>query len=284
MKKILFLLLLACPICITSCHDDDYDDDYYYNSDSGSGSSSSSSSSSSSKVTEKNLAGTWKSLDDTSEYLYITKNNHMTFEAKKSYDGILHEDCVYKLTGDQLDYYNSADPSISYSFSVKIEGNTLLMTKGTKTWKFSRMSTTAPDVYQCLPYDSYISYGSVYYPLVSAEMTCSHAKGTEANYKFLTLRGSSDKSLKPNSVTFVYTTPYYDGINAEWRNGTYVINENARNYYTYGISACYIGNLDYQSTKHLIYGGKLKISTSGSQTTIDYKDESGIEVHFSGKM
>lgn len=269
---------MAIPFGFASCHQDIDDDGYYYNDD------SSSSHSSSSKLTARDLSGTWKSLDNTSQYLYITKDNHMTYEEEKAYDGISHSDYIYKLTDNQLDYYNTSNPSRTYSFSVKIEGDMLYMTKDTKTWKFSRQSSSAPDLYQCLPYDSYICYGDVYYPLVSAEMKCNHAKGTEANYKFLTLRGTSGTSLMPNSVTFFYTTPYYDGINAEWRNGTYSINEKANSYYTYGINSCYIGNKDYQSSMHMIYGGKLKIASSGSLMTIDYTDESGIEVHFTGKM
>lgn len=108
-------------------------------------------------------------------------------------------------------------------------------------------------------------------------MRCDHATGTEGSMKHLFFFGANGK-LEPISARFMYSTPYYEGIDKEWYDGTYKI-QSKNGYYIYG--GLYCINNSWSSR----CDGELKIESSGKIMTLDFELDDGDAVgHFTGSI
>lgn len=127
------------------------------------------------------------------------------------------------------------------------------------------------------PYENYIHcqfghYG--YTELTKVEMQCEHGKGTDANFKYLRFMGSNG-SFYPNGAMIHYSTPYYEGIDKYWADGTYKVNTGS-GYWTYVFKLQLDGKFITRDEE-----GTLTIKTNGKIKTLDYKSEY-VTIHFMG--
>lgn len=131
------------------------------------------------------------------------------------------------------------------------------------------------------PYANYMyctSWGGKgYVELTKVEMQCEHGKGTEPNYKYLRFFGANGQ-VSPNGAVILYTTPYYEGIDKYWSDGTYKVNIGSGLWHY--IIHPYINGYNACNQEH---DGKLTIKSSGNIMVIDYKSDD-IIMHFSGTV
>lgn len=272
MKKILFIFpfFIFCLAVLTACLDDDVEDDL------------NSLSQATGKVTVQKLVGTWTQIGNSDVHLYFTKNGEITYEREYPNDGIHRSDHNFKINEGIISYYDVKSKEKVGEEMIRMSKDTLICqsSNGKYTYKYLKTSSSEPDVFNVKPYDSYLYevYKECYYPLYWAEMWMDHGGGTSSNSKYLSLGWADDKSYKPTSIVFAYFTPYYEGISAEWKDGTYII-KSSSDYWTYGVSLFYANNRKIDAE-----GGKLTISTKNSIKTIHYEDKEGHVVHFVGRV
>ena len=137
----------------------------------------------------------------------------------------------------------------------------------TLSYRHSTVSTTKP--YGEVPYENgYILNKNTgyYYQISMVKEFCEHAKsGEKTNWKFVQFFGE-DGTLQPTGLYCYYTTPYYEGIDGTWMNGTYIMLGNAGSgYYKYG-AVCYIRN----SQPYLSSKDKLVVKKDGNKYEYDY--------------
>ena len=125
------------------------------------------------------------------------------------------------------------------------------------------------------PYKGYIYYKEKFYPLTSATMRAVHATSSSgANTKYLELKGDDAW------ITYSYSTHSWDGIDREWRDGTYEIEQDLSSYYTYH------GMWKAGRSATNDAAGTLIIKSSGSKIYIDFEMDDVMVVygHFEGKV
>lgn len=234
---------------------------------------------------KNDIVGTWRPMKSSDSWYYFTSDGKMTAEKTTKSEGQYHVDYDYTISNDILHTVSSSGYKSDYKLSIS--GDTLsLESKYQSIKKYLLVDSSEPHKYEVLPYDVYLCYDNTYFPLAWAQMRTYHSTvgSTEGNFKSLIIGYSHSSDLKPTYITFSYFTPYYDGITLEWSDGTYKIHSDCGNYYQYGVTQCYAGNNNLSSGHYYIQGGKLTIKTSNKIKTIDYKDESGLKVHFVGQV
>ena len=158
--------------------------------------------------------------------------------------------------------------------SFDADGNLVFGTD--ETYKRQSSVGTTTEDYKNPPFVNYLRRSDGYfYELSYAEMKCSHATGTGANYKYLFFYGSNGE-LTPLSTTFVYCTPYYEGIDKYWRAGTYNI-QSKSGYWIYG------GWYNWRGSSQGREDGTLKIKTVGNMMSFDWEFYDAIG-HFVGTV
>lgn len=86
----------------------------------------------------------------------------------------------------------------------------------------------------------------------------------------------ANELLSPIGVRFMYFTPYYEGINKEWGDGTYTISSKS-GHWIYGGVYTHDGAQSYRCD------GKLTIKTSGKTKYFDFNlDDDDAVGHFEG--
>lgn len=237
------------------------------------------------KINIANLKGTWRHCDKTSDIRYITDEGSWSYEIIKTHEGVFFQTGSYTLSGSHYTETNTdiyTNKKYTDEYDLSFNKDTLIFThyssgKAYKN-KFVKTSSTVPVERLKTPYESYLCYYDVYYPLRIVEMNMSHSSigSTEGNFKFLTFRSQS-REIYPASLSFGYCTPYYDGIDNKWPDGKYNVNEKS-SYYNYYPVFCNAGNSSIKT-----YGGTLEIKTTGSIKTFNYNDPEGyVKVHFVG--
>lgn len=232
----------------------------------------------------KHLEGTWLDLSNNKAYYYFTDDGKLTKESNKSSEGFIHVDYNYTIKDSILVTKKTGLSGTSEDeYTISIKKDTLFMKnyRGVVS-KYLKVDSEKPNKFNILPYESYLydSRYNTFYPIRTATMKADHGTGTLANFKFLILRAEYSESLLPTGIMFNYSTPYYEGINREWGEGSYQISRSG-GYHTYGITMCYIGGYD---ASNMLDGGTLNISKNSSYMVIDYKDKGGTLVHFVGKV
>ena len=226
---------------------------------------------------ELQLIGEWRNVSNSKETLYILENGEGYVEKLKSYDGISWSPFVWTAENGQLTRkYFTSDSEYIYDVSFDENGNmTLTSDSISKEYKLISKEGTTNVNYKKPPYTNYICIFDYYYELYEVVMRCDHATGTEANMKHLFFYGANGK-LEPIGARFMYATPYYDGIDKKWGDGTYTIRSSS-DYYVYG--GIYCLNNSWSSR----CDGKLTIKSSGNIMTLDFTLDSGDAVgHYSG--
>lgn len=231
---------------------------------------------------EKNIVGTWVIEKSKENYYFLSDGNGYT-EKVNSYDGVFRRAFAWSADDEQMvmtyqedDYF--ADAQITYRVSVG-EDNTLTLTnvENDKKTVYKRVNQngTANVDFKNPPFVNYIRIYGYYYEVSMAEMSCKHAVGTNANYKYLMVYGNNG-SMSPTGAYFMYATPYYEGINKEWGDGTYNIKSES-GYWIYGGVYIYKGDTSSRCN------GKLTIKTAGNIKVIDFNlDDGDVIGHIAG--
>lgn len=114
------------------------------------------------------------------------------------------------------------------------------------------------------------------YNLVSATMSQHHAGASgNSNWKTLTFSDNENNQLK-----FEYATPYYDGINLDWGEGTYRITQSS-SFYQYNASFWRDGKCDFYGSS---LEGKLTIKKPSSNYYVFDFDLEILKGHFEGTV
>ena len=231
--------------------------------------------------TKKRIVGTWIDTND-KLYYYLNDGNGYT-EYTKSDDGVFRRAFEWTLEEDVLteayakdDYF--ADANISHIVSFDSEGHiTLTNTKNNKQATYRKINDkgTTSVKYNNPPFINYVRIYGYYYELSKAVMRCEHGNGTQSNGKYLNIFGANEL-MSPIGVWFNYFTPYYEGIDKEWADGTYKLSTKS-SHWVYGGAYTYKGNMSGRCD------GKLTIKTSGKIKYFDFNLDSGDAVgHFEG--
>ena len=225
------------------------------------------------------LIGKWElkqSSTKTKTYHFLSKGKgyaDSSFDSSKYGNGLYR--CHFEWYNDEETIYLrfEDDPEIA-TIKYSVSGNNLTLNQLTYS-KISNAGSVDFD-YTKKPYDSYIYNGSYYFPLIKVEAKCSHGTGTSANEKYLMFYGINNQ-ITPVGLYFYYATPYYEGIDANWPNGTYKTSSKT-GYWTYRI----IG----RAGRSVFSGneGTLKIKTAGNLWIFDYEGDDYISLHFEGKL
>lgn len=178
-----------------------------------------------------------------------------------------------------LKYENRNSPDEQLSYIVNGAMLTLTDSKGnTTTW--NKRNTSAKVPYGQKPFANNYIYNKItgfYYSLSRVEEACEHAAaGENGNWKFLRFFGE-DGYIDTTGGYIFYVTPYYDGIDSYWSEGTYKMLY-SNNYYTYGAVLRTDKSQDLSS-----YNDKLTIKKNGNIHTYDYKG-TDVEIHFVGTV
>lgn len=219
---------------------------------------------------ENMIIGTWKEDND----LYKDNNSYFLQDGNgyqeyfSSYSGVSRSVFLWSFDDGVLTviYVSGTE----YKYSVQMSSETMVLTNikngKEKTYKKLNNNGTTDVDYNNPPFINYVEMLGVYYPISKAVMRCKHAAGTNANMKHLQFFGDNEQ-LTPIGVWFVYSTPYYEGINKEWSDGTYSIKSDP-GFWTYSGSYCYKGT-SYQA------GGSLSIKTVNSIKIFDFTLDGG---------
>lgn len=222
------------------------------------------------------LIGTWK-LDSVKSYYYLMRDGNGYYESYNSYNGIYKRSLKweadnYTITIELLkdDYYSSS----TSSYTISENSGTLQFSS--KKYVYTKISgTVTNEDYRSKPYDNYIRIMGYYYELSEAVMRCSHATGTESNFKHLFFNGTNG-TTDPYGAIFAYATPYYEGINKEWLDGSYSIKQGGSHW-------IYTGWYYHKGSSLGQCEGKLNIKTSGKIKVFDFNLSDGDCVgHFAG--
>lgn len=233
----------------------------------------------------KSIVGKWY-YDDGSQEQYFCFGADGTgyFEAKK-YKGSFKNSITrrwiqrWEIRNNKL-VYKYADSSYESDCDIKIENKIFYFKYNTSSeTPYSRINNNEKyDLkYGATPYGAYIKFfATYYYPLSTVTQSCKHGIGQNANRKFLTFEG-------PNvEYRVLYMTPYYEGIDAVWSDGTYTLNPSYAGPADYWV---YYGNGYLDGSYQYVDDGnaKLKISHSGNIYTYTITSP-GLEVYFVGQV
>lgn len=230
------------------------------------------------EILKENIIGKWYRSVRNCYYYFLEDGNGYT-ERFDNYDGIYRRAFEWDIIGNTMyfewlkdDFYNASEVQCPVSFDA--DGNLVFGTDETYERKSSVGTTTVG--YKHPPFVNYLRRSDGYfYELSCAEMKCSHATGSGAIYKYLFFYGSNGE-LTPISTTFVYCTPYYEGIDKYWRAGTYNI-QSKSGYWIYG------GWYNWCGSNQGREDGTLKIKTVGNMMSFDWKFYDAIG-HFIGSV
>lgn len=217
------------------------------------------------------LIGNWTEVyNRTITNIHFLSNGEGYRRVLSSDEGIWHRYFTWKVVDNMLninypaDEYNYED-SVVYEVSIISEGNIELVTTHTgAVSKYDRLSkdgTTNID-YKSTPFESFIKIYGTYYAISKVVQRCNHGTGTNANMKHLQFFGPNGQ-LEPVGARFMYSTPYYEGIDSEWHDGTYKIDSDS-GYWIYG------GMYYYRSSGSSRCNGTLKIKTVGKIKYYDF--------------
>ena len=230
------------------------------------------------------LIGKWvNNRYSTPEYYYFLQDGQGYKEKLVKNDGIERrpitwrlQDSLISITYEDAGYYG--ETTIDYTImrcdedSLKLRYNDY--NNITNLTRINNNGTTTID-YRQPPYTSYLRAHGIYYPLTKAIMRCFHSTGTEANEKSICFFGNTG-SMKPTGARFMYFTPYYEGINKEWYDGTYDI-QSKSDYWIYG------GTYTYNNYISSRCNGTLTIKTVGNIKYFDFVlDDKDAVGHFEG--
>ena len=226
---------------------------------------------------EAKVIGEWRRVNNSKESIYILENGEGYEERLKSNGGILWCPFEWKVDSDKFirRNLNSTSDHI-YDLTFNDDGNIILQSDilSYEYKQISKNGTTNVN-YKGTPYPNYICIFGYYYELSEVVMRCDHATGTEANMKHLFFFGANG-SMEPIGARFMYSTPYYEGIDKMWYDGTYNIKSKS-GYYIYGGVYCLNNYWESRSD------GKLTIKSSGKIMTLDFNLDDGDAIgHFSG--
>lgn len=210
--------------------------------------------------------------------MYSLAENTINFQYKRTDLSDYHEDSgIYSIENSCLSIKKTAFGSFSGNF-YKSSFKTL------DNIEFGKKYLDNPNkeelIEQNSPYQNYMySWYSKdkYIELTKVEMQCEHGKGTQANTKYLRFCGPNG-SVSPNGAVILTMTPYYEGIDKNWIDGTYKINTGS-GYYKYFIHP-YVEGHDWTSDES---EGTLTIKTNGNIKTFNYKSSNTI-IHFVGMV
>ncbi|MBQ7342485.1 MAG: hypothetical protein IJW42_04425 [Alistipes sp.] len=229
----------------------------------------------------KKLFGTYK--DESGTYYYYLSDGNGYCESAESNNGIYRRVFTWSLDNDNLTriylrdgYY--AGQQIVGSISFDSEGNLILTgSKGSTTYKRVNNNATTTVKYKEPPFVNYIRIFGIYYKLSSVTMRCFHSSvGTESNFKYLFFYGENGE-YKPIGAMFDYCTPYYEGIDKYWSEGSYRITSDS-GFWTYGVRYYRVG--EYSAKE-----GILKIKRSNNIMTFDFNlDDNDVVGHFVGAV
>lgn len=227
------------------------------------------------------LYGTWIYKSSSEYYSFLENGEGYRLVYAKNDGKYYHaftwtlQDSLLNITYFEDKYFNAA--SNDYQIAI-CNADTLKYSNDKFTYMLRRLntnSTTGID-YHNPPYVNYLRVNGVYYPLCSAVMRCDHAIGTNANMKYLFFYGTNNL-LQPTGAYFMYSTPYYEGINREWADGSYTI-QSQSGFWIYG--GCYTYN-SYMSNR---CDGQLTIKTVGQVKYFDFTLNGNVFGHFEGTI
>lgn len=124
------------------------------------------------------------------------------------------------------------------------------------------------------PYDNYIKYLGTSYPLDYVKKQMIHSSGTDNNEKYLRFQGLDQDVW----YDIRYFTPYYEGIDNYWLDGTFRVNT-----VTSVMTSCwqYIGIPCKKFSGADDINGKLTIKHTNNYYTYSYKS-TDFEIYFEG--
>lgn len=229
---------------------------------------------------EEKLMGTWKEPHFSNTILYhFLESGGGYYEEKNSYDGYKLSPFTWTIKGMTLEITWEKGNKRTIEISSIVDGNLVGYISNIEI-KLAQISTerTTDFDYKKPPYVNYVRYyDGFYYELTKAVMRCNHANGTNSNSKYLQFFGP-DGYLDPIGVVFTYFTPYYEGIDKEWYDGTYIINRKS-GFWIYGA---------FYTMRGVDSGrcdGKLTIKTAGEIKFLDFNlDDGDLIGHFEGKF
>ena len=266
MKKCLILLSVLLALGFVACSGD---------SDSREGGNSS---------TRGKIVGKWKDAGSSNpKSYYFLKDGYGYAEYTKSDDGVFRrafkwslDDEVLTVEYDNDDYFSQSNNSYIVSFDS--DGNMVFTNvktnKQSSYVNINNNGTTSVD-YKNPPFVNYVRSYGYYYELSKAIMSCEHGAGTQSNFKYLVFYGANELLL-PYGVRFMYATPYYEGINKEWSDGSYIISSKS-GHWVYG------GMYAYKNSWSGRCDGKLTIKTVGKIMYLDFNlDDGDVIGHFEG--
>jgi len=228
------------------------------------------------------LIGKWqripeKNSDDLTFYVF-NANGTGYYEVHKSYYGI-QRDWISKweIVNGKL-VYKWAKSGSTVEREISISNDELVMIHNSKysTYRQINNNPSSGLDYKETPYECYLCYWGVYYPLDVVVKRCEHGTGTEWNSKYIMFRGIDEETW----YQIRYYTPYYEGIDNYWPDGTYKVNIS-----TSASTSCwqYLGFLYVHGFKDPEdTNGTLKISHTGKHYKYTYKSED-IEIYFEGE-
>ncbi len=229
------------------------------------------------------LVGKWqripKTTRDNMAFYVFNADRTGYFQEHEWYDGI-QRDWISKweIVNSKL-VFKWAGSGRTVEWEISISDDELVMINSAKystTYRHINNSQTSSLDYKETPYKCYVCCLGVYYPLDVVVKQCEHGVGTEWNSKFITFRGV-DESIW---YQIRYFTPYYEGIDNYWPDGTYKVNVP-----TTASTSCwqYLGFMYVHGMKPCEdTNGTLKISHTNKHYKYTYKSED-IEIYFEGE-
>lgn len=278
MKSVFALGIIVLLFSFNSCSNSQYSD-IEESIDNGSGSQG--------NKLAKQLIGTWKIKNNSATYSYF-ENGEGLYENRNSNGAIFWKWYKWEVTDSIITLNYEAD-GYSYTkvtpkkfiISYLETGNCIQYEyengkKGDK-WEYTKINNlgTSDIKYNSTPYESYIRIWGYYYPIHKAVMRCFHSTGTEANEQYLQFFGEIDL-FNPAGAYLRYATPYYEGIDSYWRDGTYRISS-SNSYWVYNFVYAK-NNASYKATE-----GSITIKTANQLRVIDWRVDNGDCIgHFVG--
>ncbi len=267
--------VMLCSLLFISCSKSDED----YNGSGGSGANTT-------NPFAKKLVGTYTRTSSYSEpyYYYYLGDGNGYQEQAQSNNGIYRQVFTWTMDGDKLtiiydgdEYYTTSE--YSYIVSFDSEGNLTLLDSKNQSTIYTKINNNATTnvKFKEPPFASYIRIYGAYYELSRASMSSDHGTGTGANFKHLMFFGTNDL-MQPIGARFMYSTPYYEGIDKYWSEGSYNINSDS-GYWIYGGTYCYRNSWSSRCD------GKLKIKKTNNIMVFDFNLDDGDAIgHFVGTV
>lgn len=216
------------------------------------------------------------------EYHHFLEDGNGYVQKYEYYSGIFRRAFVWHIEDEQLIVTYAKDSyagSHTWVYDVEITDDGLYlkdvdMKVERDLERLNSEGTTNVD-YKNPPFTNYMLLDGIYYELSYAKMKCTHGTGTSANFKYLYFYGKNG-TLDPFGVVFVYSTPYYEGINNDWYEGNYYIDSES-GYWRYG------GFYYYRGTSSSRCDGLLTIEYVGDMMFADFELDY-MSGHFEGEI